>query len=314
MKRRVYFVLFSGCELLDLAGPAQAFFEANDHGTQYELQYCALTPSVRTAQGLEMSSLAPLPSLTAADWVIVPGYTMRTGQPPLALIEWLQHAATTGARICSVCTGAFLLGQAGLLDDRTCTTHWKRVHELRTRFPRARVIDDRLYVEDGTIVSSAGIAAGIDMTIHLLEQDAGAALAAQVAREMVVYMRRDGSQSQTSVYLEHQDHLNAGVHQIQQHLINDPTSNATLEDLAGLAHISPRHLSRTFRRATGISIGEYRLRLRLESARTLMQQSTLKMEDIAAKCGFADARQLRRLWSKHFGSSPRRFRNQGKPR
>jgi transcriptional regulator GlxA family with amidase domain len=313
MTRRIFFALFPGCELLDLAGPAQAFFEANDHGAQYELQYCALTASVRTAQGLEAASLIPLPEVTPADWVIVPGYTIQTMQPPRALIEWLQYAATAGARICSVCTGAFLLGQAGLLDGRACTTHWKRIHELRTRFPRARVLDDRLYVEDGTLITSAGIASGIDMTIHLLEQDAGAALAAQVAREMVVYMRRDGSQSQTSIYLEYQDHLNAGVHQIQQHLINEPTSNATLEELASLAHISPRHLSRTFRRATGVSIGEYRLRLRLESARTLMSQSTLKMEDIAAKCGFADARQLRRLWSKHFGSSPSMFRNQGKP-
>lgn len=310
MARRVFFALFPGCEILDVAGPVQALFEARDHGAQYEIQYCALTPSVRTAQGLEFSSLIPLPDVTAADWVFVPGYPVITMQPPAALVEWLQHAAAKGARICSVCTGVFVLGQAGLLDGRRCTTHWKRIQELRRRFPRARVIDDRLYVEDGQILTSAGIASGIDMTINMIDKESGSAMASIVAREMVVYMRRDGSQSQTSVYLEFQDHLNAGVHEIQQYLINEPTSNATLEDLAAIAHMSPRHLSRTFRRVTGISIGEFRLRLRLEHARTLMRQSPLKMEDIAAKCGFSDARQLRRLWAKHFGSSPSVFRSQ----
>jgi transcriptional regulator GlxA family with amidase domain len=261
-----------------------------------------------------MSSLQPLPppsDLTSDDLVFVPGFVPGSIEAPPEAIDWVREvAANHGIRVCSVCTGAFVLGEAGLLDGRRCTTHWKRINELRLRFPCAQVLDDRLYVEDGKIITSAGIAAGIDMTIALLEQDLGAAVAASVAREMVVYMRRDAAHSQASVYLDFQDHLNAAVHQVQQYLINEPTSTATLEDLATIAHLSPRHLTRIFRRVTGISIGEYRLRLRLEHARTLMQYSQLKLETIAEQCGFADARHLRRLWVKHFGSPPRAFRNQ----
>jgi len=312
IQRRVYFVLFEGAEILDLAGPVQALWEARAFGALYDAQYCALTSSIRTAQGISMSDLAPLPDVTAADWVVVPGYQVDAMDMPKALIDWLREAAHSGARICSVCTGAFVLGEAGLLDGRRCTTHWKRIRELRERFPQARVQDDRLYVEDGQIISSAGIAAGIDMMINLLEQDAGAAIASAVAREMVVYIRRDGEHSQRSVYLEHQDHLNAAVHQVQQYLINAPTSTATLEELAAIAHISPRHLSRIFRRATGISIGAFRLGLRLEFAQNLMQHSPLTIDAIAAKCGFADARQFRRVWSKHVGSSPSAYRARSK--
>jgi transcriptional regulator GlxA family with amidase domain len=312
MTRCIYFALFPGAELLDFAGPVQAFGEAVAYGAQYDIQYCALSPSVRTAQGMEISGLQPLPEVTPSDWVFVPGYPVLSDHPPSALVEWLRHVAANGSRIFSVCTGAFVLGEAGLLDGRYCTTHWKRINELRARYPRARVIDDRLYVEDGPIVTSAGIASGIDMTISILEQDAGIVVASAVAREMVVYMRRDGSQPQMSVYLQFQDHLNAGVHEVQQYLIKEPTSSATLDDLAAIAHVSSRHLTRTFRRVTGISIGEFRLRLRLEHAQTLMQQSQLKIDTIAEQCGFSDARQLRRLWNKHFGSSPSTFRSGSK--
>ena len=160
---------------------------------QYEVHYCALTPSIRTAQGLEIAVLQPLPNVNEADWVFVPGFPVGIVEPSAAQIEWLRRVAAAGARLCSVCTGAFALGQAGLLDGRYCTTHWKRIDDLRSRFPRARVVDNRLYVVDGQIITSAGTAAGIDMTIGLVEQDAGAAVASAVAREMVIYIRRNGT-------------------------------------------------------------------------------------------------------------------------
>lgn len=304
MTRRVWFILFPGCEILDVAGPVQALSEASAYGAGYAVQYCGLEPVVRTAQGLEISGIQPLPEVAADDWVFVPGFQLSGGAPPLGLIGWLRGAAAAGARMCAVCTGAFVLGEAGLLDGRRCTTHWKGINRLRERYPRASVLDNRLYIADGPIVTSAGIAAGIDMTIGLIEQDAGPMVAASVAREMVVYMRRDGDQPQASVYLEYQGHLNAGVHQVQQYLINNPLAEAGIDELAAIAHLSPRHLTRVFRQACGISIGEFRLRLRLERARTLLAHSDLKLEAIAAECGFADARQLRRLWSRHFGAPP----------
>ena len=296
MARRVVFVLFDGCEVLDVAGPLQAFHEAAAYGTAYDVGYAALAPTVRTAQGLVFADLAPLPDdLAPGDRVIVPGYTPGQSTPPPALAAWVRRAAEAGAQVCSVCTGTFVLGEAGLLDGRHCTTHWKRVRELQARFPHATVVGDRLFVEDGPVVSSAGIAAGIDMALAFLERDGGPVLASSVAREMVVYLRRDGAHDQASVYLDFQTHLSPGIHHLQQHLVAHPESRASLGELARLAGMSERHLTRTFRRATGISIGAYRERLRLERARTLMRNPTLTVEAIAAACGYSDGRQLRRI-------------------
>ncbi|AHG92908.1 DJ-1 domain, InhA-type (plasmid) [Gemmatirosa kalamazoonensis] len=207
-----------------------------------------------------------------------------------------------------MCTGTFVLGEAGLLDGRRCTTHWKRVRELQERFPRAIVVGERLFVEDGPIASSAGIAAGIDLALALLERDGGPVLASQVAREMVVYLRRDGAHAQDSVYLDYQTHLSPRVHVVQQHLVAHPDARDSLADLARLAGMSERHLTRTFRRATGLSVHAFRERLRVERARDLMRNPTLTLAAIATACGYEDARQLRRVWRAHHGRSPRGMR------
>ena len=302
--RRVIFAVFPGCEILDLAGPVQAFHEASAFGTRYAVSYHASTTSVRTAQGLELGNLHPLPDVEPGDRVIVPGYPVADYRVPPKLVSWLRQAARAGAEMCSVCTGAFALGQAGVLDGRTCTTHWRRVAELRARFPRARVVGDRLFIEDDGVVTSAGVAAGIDMTLALIERDAGPVVAGEVAREMVVYLRRDGAHAQDSVYLDYQTHLSPGIHQVQQHLVSNPATRDTLEQLADIAGMSERHLTRVFKRATGISIHDYREQLRLERARDLMRNPTLTLDAIASACGFADSRQLRRVWSARFGEPP----------
>lgn len=303
--RRVVFALFPGCEVMDVAGPLQAFHEAAGFGVPYEIVQAAATPTVRTAQGLEFGGLVPFPDVGPDDRVIVPGYTLADTRPPAALVAWVRRAAKAGAEVCSVCTGTFVLGEAGLLDGRRCTTHWKRVRELQRRFPRATVVGDRLFVEDGPVTSSAGIASGIDMALALLERDGGPVLASSVAREMVVYMRRDGDHAQESVYLDYQTHLNPGVHVVQQHLVAHPESADRLSELARMAGMSERTLTRTFRLATGISVRAYRERLRLERARDLMRNPTMTMDAIASACGYADARQLRRLWTARRGKSPR---------
>lgn len=303
--RRVVFALFPGCEVMDVAGPLQAFHEAAAFGVPYEIVHAAATPTVRTAQGLDFGGLVPLPDVGPDDRVIVPGYTLADTRPPAALVAWVRRAAKSGAEVCSVCTGTFVLGEAGLLDGRRCTTHWKRVRELQRRFPRATVVGDRLFVEDGQVTSSAGIASGVDMALALLERDGGPVLASSVAREMVVYMRRDGSHAQESVYLDYQTHLSPGVHVVQQHLVAHPESGERLGELARMAGMSERTLTRAFRLATGISVHAYRERLRLERARDLMRNPTMTMDAIASACGYADARQLRRLWTARRGMSPR---------
>jgi len=303
--RRVVFALFPGCEVMDVAGPLQAFHEAAGFGMPYEIVHAAATSSVRTAQGLDFAGLVPFPDVGPDDRVIVPGYTLADTRPPAALVAWVRRAAKAGAEVCSVCTGTFVLGEAGLLDGRRCTTHWKRVRELQRRFPRATVVGDRLFVEDGPVTSSAGIASGVDMALALLARDGGPVLASSVAREMVVYLRRDGSHAQESVYLDYQTHLSPGVHVVQQHLVAHPESSARLGELARMAGMSERTLTRAFRLATGISVRAYRERLRLERARDLMRNPTMTMDAIASACGYADARQLRRLWSARRGKSPR---------
>jgi len=235
----------------------------------------------------------------------VPGFAIRKNPPPASLVRWLRDAASSGAQIGSICTGAFVLGQAGLLDGRQCTTHWKRVVELQRAFPRAKVVADRLFVRDGNIMSSAGIASGIDMALALVEEHYGPILAAQVARELVVYMRRPGGHGQGSIYLDYRTHLSSGVHEVQDQLIAHPEKKTTLAELARVGRMSPRTLTRTFRQATGLSVLEFRTRVRLERARTLMHDPGLKLELVAERCGFADARQLRRLWKTAYGHAPR---------
>jgi transcriptional regulator GlxA family with amidase domain len=307
--RRVVFALFPGCELMDVAGPLQAFHEAAAFGVSYEIVHAAATSTVRTAQGLDFADLVPLPDVGPGDRVMVPGYSIADTRPPRGLVSWVKRAAAAGAQICSVCTGTFVLGEAGLLDGRRCTTHWKRVRELQERYPRASVVGDRLFVEDGSVMSSAGIVSGIDMALALLERDGGPVLASSVAREMVVYMRRDGSHAQESVYLDFQTHLSPGVHVVQQYLVAHPESAERLGELAQMAGISERTLTRAFRRATGISVHAYRERLRLERATDLMRNPTLTMDAIASACGYSDARQLRRIWTARRGSSPRASRS-----
>ena len=292
-------------EILDVAGPVQAFHEANRVGADYQVLSCAREPRVRTDQGLWLADLEPLPAVAAEDLVVVPGVRMDAlARIDGAFLQWLREAHDRGAHLASVCTGAFALGEAGLLDGRQCTTHWTRVEDLQRRFPRARVLTNRLFVDDGRITTSAGIASGIDMALALVERRHGPLIAAAAAREMVVYLRRDGSHRQHSVYLEYRTHLHAGIHRVQDWLITHPDERATLADLARTAALSPRHLTRVFRRATGVSIQEFRTRLRLERARALLRDPSLTVEVVASRCGFESARQLRRVWKAAFGTAP----------
>ena len=296
------FVVLPEVEILDLAGPLQAFAEAN-----YRIRICSTREKIRTHHGLVLADLEPLPDITTSydvvgrprtsyePIVVVPGMPYAaTLKIERAVTRWLANAARAGAHVTSVCTGAFALGEAGLLDGRRCTTHWSRTAELQKRFPRSRVLEDRLFVTDGNLTTSAGIASGIDMALAMIEQADGPILAAEVAREMVVYLRRDGTQEQSSVYLDYRTHLHPGVHRVQDWIIQNPATRTTLDELASLAAMSTRSLTRTFRAATGISVHEFTTRVRLELARTLVHDPSMTMEAVARRSGFS-ARQLRRL-------------------
>lgn len=300
------FVLLPEVEILDLAGPLQAFHEANAAEQRFAIRTCALTPRLRTDQGLVLADLEPLPEVGEGDLVVVPGMRYRaTLRVDRSVIRWLKTSAAAGAHLASICTGAFILGEAGLLDGRRCTTHWARSTELRQRFPRARVVENRLFVSDGPVTTSAGIASGIDMALALIERLHGPLAAAAVAREMVVYIRRDGAHEQESIYLDYRTHLHPGIHRVQDWLTQHPDEKTTLAELAEVAGMSSRNLTRLFRTTTGLSVKEFSTRVRLELARTLLHDPELTVDGIAHRCGFDNARQLRRVWKEAFGGTPR---------
>lgn len=310
---RIVVLVLPEVNLLDLSGPVQVFDAATHRGAGYGTEFVSESPDVVSAQGLRLAALAPLPEVVAGDLVLVPGPRLSRRADPAPLIsaaasDWLRTAHGRGARIASVCTGAAALGDAGLLDGRRCTTHWSLVDAMRLRYPAARVSDGVLYVHDGSISTSAGIASGIDLALSLLERDRGPALTAAVARDLVVYLRRDPSSAQLSPFVEHRAHLDTAVHQIQDHLAQHLDAPHTLAELARLVHLSPRGLTRAFDRATGLSPLEYQQRLRLEQARTLLTETDLSVRKVAARCGFADERHLRRLFRVRLGQSPSQLR------
>jgi transcriptional regulator GlxA family with amidase domain len=302
--RNVIFALFPGCEVLDVAGPLQVFHEANHCGGRYAVTISATAPQMETAQRLTLSGLAALPVVDSGDLIIVPGYDMRPASPPAQLSRWLRISASKGAQVCSVCTGAFALGEAGLLDHRTCTTHWKLVDRLQTTFPRAKVARDRLFVSDGPVTTSAGVSSGIDMALWLIEQHHGPLFAARVAKELVVYIRRDGSETQHSVYLDYRTHVNSGIHRVQDHIVSNIGDASSIPGLARIARMSPRTLTRTFRVATGLSIGTYRLKVRLEAARIMLNDPDVTLQTVAERAGFRSPRHFRRAWRQAFGMTP----------
>lgn len=292
---RVAFVLAPGVHLLDLAGPAQVFF--NDI-LDYQLHWVAEHVEVATAQGLPVRASVSWPALTADDLVVVPGWrspslaaTFALGQGTLDRVR-AHHEA--GGMVVSVCAGADALGRAGLLDGRRCTTHHDLQDELATRYPRATVVRDVLYVVDGRVATSAGIASGIDLALHLVAARHGPAVAAQVARSMVVYARRNGDEHQASAMLRHRSHVDDTVHRVQDAIDARFTVRIPLAALADEAGVSQRTVTRLFGRATGLTPLRYQHLLRVERAEHLIGHG-VTVESAARAVGFEDARMLRRL-------------------
>jgi len=311
--RRVIFAIADQVELFDLAGPAQVFHEAASAGADYEIIYAGIEERSRSAQGLGLAKLQSLPPVVQSDDIaIVPGSSVLHradwSRKNAAFLAWLRSAHQAGATLASVCVGAFALGAAGLLEGRRCTTHWKYVEQLQRRFPRANVLANRLYIFDGNIATSAGIASGVDLALAMVERDQSARIAAIVAREMVLSVRRLGSQEQLSPYFEGREHMVHEVHVVQDWLVDHPGDVYTLDDLAERAGVSTRTLTRQFKAATGTTINAYATSLRLEHARSLLVGGSLTIDQIAERCGFADGRHLRRLWKEAHGAPPSAYR------
>ncbi|MFB6888212.1 GlxA family transcriptional regulator [Kitasatospora sp. NPDC056327] len=295
---RVVFLLVPQLHLLDLAGPAQVFSTAADHGLGHEVGYVAEQEDVPTAQGLVLRARVEWPPLAPDDLVVVPGWrapALRAhGALTPATLERLAAHHAAGGTVASVCAGADALGRAGLLDGRRCTTHHDLQDELARRHPRAVVVRDVLYVVDDRVVTSAGIASGIDLALHLVAVRHGPAAAARIAREMVVYARRNGDEQQVGAMLRHRAHLVDAVHRVQDLIDARFTARLGLAELAGASGVSERTLTRHFTGATGLTPLRYQQELRVERAEHLMAHGATT-EAAARAAGFQDARMLRRL-------------------
>jgi len=225
-----------------------------------------------------------------------------------AIVTWLKTTVRPGHKLISICTGALMAARAGLLDGYSCTTHYLNYDELRVIAPRARILENRLYVEDGERYSSAGITAGIDLMLHLVHQSTDQSCAVAVAQYLVVYLRRSGSDPQLSPWLEGRNHIHPAVHRVQDAIAADLTKSWSLRALARLAGASDRHLSRLFHEHVGMSIPEYSNRLRVAYAQELLRETRFDMERVAEQSGFSSARQFRRAWQRIYKRPPREAR------
>lgn len=299
---RVAFIVPPFVELLDLAGPAQVFTEAKSEGLDATIEFYSFHQENKSTAGIAFGPIKNYKQakLKAGDFVFVPGtdhsYLQSTEfASEKFFFKWLAQCAESKINTCSICTGAFFLGEAGLLNDRVCTTHWRRTDELKSRFPKAQVLADSLYVKSDNIYTSAGISAGIDLALAILENLKGPHFVHKVARGLVVYHRRDQSHSQKSIYLDFRNHINPKIHQVQDFLINNLAAENSIETLAEMIAMSPRNLSRVFKESTGLTIVEYLTELRKETAKTLLNNPDYTIDYIAAQCGFKTARQLQRI-------------------
>lgn len=313
MTKQIVFLVLPSMHLMDLAGPDQVFFEAQGFGADLVIRYCSLGVEVRTTAGLPIGSVPGFQSvvLQEGDHLIVPGADVEYLHSPSfgrqsGLFAWLADAHRRGAVLSSICSGAFVLARAGLLDGRACTTHWKRTSELQQRYPRLRVVENVLFTHDAGIYTSAGIASGIDLALHLVEQIYGAAFSHKVARELVIFARRQGEDSQHSIYLSYRNHIHAGIHEVQDWLQENLDKKAKLRDLARIAHMSERTLTRSFRKETGVSVKQYVTLLRKARIAELEKNPDLSRRQVAELCGLQSERQVSRLLaSTRAGRDPR---------
>ncbi|NGO64912.1 helix-turn-helix domain-containing protein [Rhizobium daejeonense] len=305
--------------LIDIAGPLEVLRYANleQNDLHFDCHYISDKPSQTTSIGLKIDGLEPLPERLPEGAMLVISGSLSVGLAELRsdpelqrLRDWLRAAVTDDTRLVTVCSGALLAGAAGLMDSRQCTTHSDCIEELQALAPTATVLENRLYVEDGSRFSSAGISTGIDLMLHVVARLTSARVALAAARRMVIYLRRSGSDPQLSPWLSGRNHIHPAIHRIQDAVMQEPARDWSLGDLARLGALSERHLTRLFREHTGLSVTEYVNTMRVALARDLLSQTRLDMESVAERAGFSSTRHLRRVWSEHQPLPPSRYRRE----
>lgn len=319
----VWLVATPGVLLLDLAGMAEPLRLANKFadGKTFDLQMTGPSAAIQSSLPVQLAGLSELPGALGGTrenpaWVVLSGTTTRADVPAAqrnaaetATVDWLKAVvgpalSARTARLWTVCSGALLAARAGLLNGRQCTTHHELIDQLKKNHPAAEVQDNRIFVIDGPVATSAGITAGIDLALAAIGERCGQAVASLVARDMVVYWRRAGGDPQLSPLLDHRNHLHPSVHRAQDAILSDPTADWSVENIATAAHVSSRHLRRLFQDNAGLNPLAYVHSVRVGLAKQALARGA-SVEEAASQAGFGSAQQMRRAWKGMEDSLPR---------
>ncbi len=303
----IAFYLPPQVHILDACGPIHVFYEAQEMGASLDMRFLSVgSREVETSSGLFFSRVEDFRSvvLQKGDYLFIPGLIHELWNDDdfhrqnADFYAWVREMHGAGVLLAAVCTGSFVLAETGLLDGRSCTTHWRYLDRFTARFPKTQAIGNRLFVEQDHIYTSAGVTSGIDLALYLVEQLFGSDLALRVAREVVIYFRRGEEDPQLSIFLQYRNHIDDRIHLVQDIISTQLEKKHTIEALADEVNTSPRNLTRLFKKTTGITLGEYTDQLRLERARQLLKAGH-KVEYVARKIGFVDSNQLRAVLKKH---------------
>lgn len=319
-KQKIWILVTPGSPPLDISGPFDVLREANSHtpGIHYEISLIGVrSQTVTTDSGM---SIVTKMTLSEASRQGLPHTLIVAGGAPdfdssseeHELAQWLRIHSPKIPRICSVCSGAFVLGAAGLLCGRQATTHWSLLPSLKKQFIDTRVDSDALFVNDGPVWTSAGVTAGIDMSLALVEEDMGYEVSLAVARFLVLFIKRSGNQSQASVPFAGQHTNRRTLRELQAHIACNLSTDLSVGRLSEFANMSPRNFSRIFKNEFGIRPGLYVRNLRLDEAKRLLENTDLLISQIADEVGIGNDVSLRRWFSEHFGVSPKQYRERFK--
>lgn len=316
--RSIVIVVFDGLQSLDLTGPLEVFDGAEQYrrayglgGLAYRMTVVAPTDRpVRTSSGLSIVPDAAIGDDGPIDTLVVAGGNgVDAAIQDQAFVDAIGAAAGRARRVASVCSGAFLLAQAGLLDGRRATTHWSRCAEMVERFPLVTVEPDPIFTRDGNVFTSAGVTSGMDLALALVADDLGREAALTIARYLVLFLQRPGNQAQFSAQLATQLADRDEIRALQHWIADHPEADCSVEALAARINMSPRHLARVFADGVGTTPARYVEQVRLEAARRRLEESAAPIEQVAAACGFGTSETMRRVFVRHLGVAPAHYRS-----
>jgi len=311
---RVAIVVFEDVQALDVAAPMDVFAEANKflpEERRYEVALVGMRAgSVRCSNGLEIHvGCGYLDYDEQPDLILIAGGPqLPEFKPAPGILEWMREKAPGALRFGSVCNGAFPLGHAGLLNGKEVTAHWNDVDRLVAQFPRARVRPDKIFVRDGRLFTSAGVAAGIDLCLALVAEDWGHDMALRIAKKLIVYIRRDGGQSQYSPYLAAGPKEETIVAKVLRYVTDHLSEQVSMEQLADAVSVSRRTFSRVFAKTAGMTPSAFVEQVRIDHSRKLLEETDLPLKTIAFRCGFHNSNQMRFIYSRRLDTTPREYR------